>query len=626
MSTLRLQKTLNERIMRCCSKLLLSIVYIWFLLRVVPKPNRVFYPCQQATLSLLFVKLGITFSTFITSTTSVVNRRSVKTFSVLILFAVLLFEPMQTLYYQNLYSAKGSPSMNIQNIPYNFPRNRVVRVHSDNATDWDFVTRYYWQHVDQSIVDRLVEEGVKRLTDTSNAQDAWHMIMSSYVPGDTVSIKVNGNNLLNADQNEIDALPQVINSVIRGLESIGILESDIRIIEPTDVGIGQRAFSPYYYSMIQGLYPNVTLLDTDDSRFWEYPEAVVSFPYTQDHSISNLIVETDHLILMPIMKAITPDWGISGAIKLMQGVISTPPTLHDYLALETQDNPDVLIYKNPHILNKTRLIVGDGIFGAWTSQHFPSPGNTNVPRRWLTFSNDAPNSLFFSADPVAIDSVMQAYIDAERAAQSLASTPHPQLHAGAAGGIGIHEHPPFVNIDYVELQLGIQPLHDVAIIDASISPGIAFPDRMVTATVVIRNEGLRNESFTITLYTNMSTICTSENVTLAGGESRSMTLAWDTTGLDKGVYTVSANATQVTGENHTADNYIFIGNILLTIAGDVNGDRRVDFLDISTMSAHWYPGPPQGFLGYSPDDDLSNDGEVNIIDLAVISTNWGESW
>jgi hypothetical protein len=27
---------------------------------------------------------------------------------------------------------------------------------------------------------------------------------------------------------------------------------------------------------------------------------------------------------------------------------------------------------------------------------------------------------------------------------------------------------------------------------------------------------------------------------------------------------------------------------------DVNGDARIDVLDLSVISAHWYPGPPKG--------------------------------
>jgi len=353
-----------------------------------------------------------------------------------------------------------------------FPVHRVVRVYSDSATNWDFQTGYYWKHVNQSVVDRMVEEGAKALTGASDAQTAWRMIMSTYVPGDKVGIKVNGNDFWNDNENEIDAIPQVINAVIKGLKSMGIPEEKIYVLEPTigayggGRGNGRRLFYQYHYDIINGLYPNVTLLDGDDSTFVEGGDtARVGFPYAPgSRRISDLIVNVDHLILMPIMKAITPYWGITGSIKLMQGIIQDPMSLHNELGRETDDNPNVLIYKNQHIIGKTRLIVGDGLFGMWSGIHFPveENGKSDVPDPWITFSNGGPNSLFFSIDPVAVDSVMRDFVNNERSARGLGSLPAPQLVAGQAAGLGIFEEAPYSSIDYIEFELGEPPstVHD----------------------------------------------------------------------------------------------------------------------------------------------------------------------
>jgi len=65
---------------------------------------------------------------------------------------------------------------------------------------------------------------------------------------------------------------------------------------------------------------------------------------------------------------------------------------------------------------------------------------------------------------------------------------------------------------------------------------------------------------------------------------------------------------------------------LVTIPGDCNGDRLVDIFDIASISAHWYPGPPIGPLGYHANNDINGDGAVDIFDIGITSANWGQSW
>jgi len=59
-----------------------------------------------------------------------------------------------------------------------------------------------------------------------------------------------------------------------------------------------------------------------------------------------------------------------------------------------------------------------------------------------------------------------------------------------------------------------------------------------------------------------------------------------------------------------------------TIPGDVNGDGTVNVADAASVSAHWYPGPPRGPLGYGREADINLDGIVDIGDAALVSANW----
>ena len=93
-----------------------------------------------------------------------------------------------------------------------------------------------------------------------------------------------------------------------------------------------------------------------------------------------------------------------------------------------------------------------------------------------------------------------------------------------------------------------------------------------------------------------------------------------------GYYTLSANASPVPGEIDLTNNSFNDGTVIVTIPGDVNGDRAVNILDAGLVSAHWYPGPPVGPLGYNVNVDINNDGDIDIFDVAIANTNWNKSW
>lgn len=56
--------------------------------------------------------------------------------------------------------------------------------------------------------------------------------------------------------------------------------------------------------------------------------------------------------------------------------------------------------------------------------------------------------------------------------------------------------------------------------------------------------------------------------------------------------------------------------------GDLNHDGVVNIVDGGLISAHWYPGPPIGPLGYDVKADINIDGRVNIADAAIVNDNW----
>jgi hypothetical protein len=58
--------------------------------------------------------------------------------------------------------------------------------------------------------------------------------------------------------------------------------------------------------------------------------------------------------------------------------------------------------------------------------------------------------------------------------------------------------------------------------------------------------------------------------------------------------------------------------VVIWIAGDANGDGKVNILDASLVGLRWNSNPPD------PCADLNNDGKVNIIDASRIGFNWNK--
>jgi uncharacterized protein (DUF362 family) len=149
------------------------------------------------------------------------------------------------------------------------------------------------------------------------------------------------------------------------------------------------------------------------------PNAEIPFghPNLTARRVTDVAIGATYLINMPIMK----DHGIGGVTlsfknhfgSIEQIIRGGNDNLHYYIKPSDPRynpgyNPLLDIYSNPHIGAKTVLTVGDGLYGA-----VGAGTNSNPPKRWSTFGNDAPNSLLFAADPVAIDCVMFDLLDAE---------------------------------------------------------------------------------------------------------------------------------------------------------------------------------------------------------------------
>lgn len=182
------------------------------------------------------------------------------------------------------------------------------------------------------------------------------------------------------------------------------------------------------------------------------------------------------------------------------------------------------------------------------------------------------------------------------------------------------------------LLVGILSTHKVAIAAASADIAIAdiqpwkrivgqcFPVRI---NVTLQNQGDEEAVFNVTLRANMSRIGEITNMKLANGTSKTVTVTWNTRSVSKrGNYTISANATILVGETDVDDNTFVDGWVFVTIAGDVDGNRRIDIFDIVRLAMVYGVSLPNP--RYDPYCDIDDNGMINIFDIVI--AEYGMHW
>jgi uncharacterized protein (DUF362 family) len=173
--------------------------------------------------------------------------------------------------------------------------------------------------------------------------------------------------------------------------------------------------------------------------------------------LTDLLHEVTYLINMPIIKrhSTAPvTLGFKhhfGSLSNLGGSGTDNPHAHINPSSSHYSptySPFVDIYSNPNIAGKTVLTLGDGLFGA--------PNVNDKPAPWAKTFGGAPNSLFFSRDPVAIDSVMIGWLNAEWGVTDAA---YDYLWLAETAGLGIAEKADprvsgsYKRIDYVRVEL-----------------------------------------------------------------------------------------------------------------------------------------------------------------------------
>jgi len=409
---------------------------IWFLIRVIPKPSRVRYPCMKVAApiasSFVIYLIGLVSSLLVfKKAKQYLYKSKYVAFSILLLLGSVLSIVTFLNTEEKVYANFRSSILEGPNEPMGEGKGinpgRVIWIWNPDATDETCTNSSgdYWYQEDntnQEIVNIMLSDALQMLTGEESDSAAWDAIFSyfnenhekgavGYASDEKIVIKINLNGNISYGDNEIDTSPQMLYAILDQLINVvGVAESDISIGDPG------RDMSNLFYNKGNNSFPDVNYWGDNASRTPIVQSDSLVF-FSSDGEVEDWLpkcyLEADYMINIPVFKK-HHRAGISISTKNHLGSFvkfhgNAQHYHYSYPSTEGDgnvDNGEYGVYRNgvdfmahEHIGDKTLIYIVDGIWGSTNWSHPP------IKWRMAPFNNDWPSSIFVSQDPVAIESV-----------------------------------------------------------------------------------------------------------------------------------------------------------------------------------------------------------------------------
>jgi uncharacterized protein (DUF362 family) len=267
--------------------------------------------------------------------------------------------------------------------------------------------------IQQEVVTRMINTGITKLLDMSDAKAAWKALFKSR---DIVGLKVNclaGRGL--------STRPEVAYGIVEGLKLAGIREGNIVIWDKANrdlkrggyqINTGRRGIKCFGTDALRNGYearPSIagqvgSLFSTILSK---HCTAIVNVPILKDHDLS----------------------GVSISLKNFYGAIHNPNKYH-----QNNCNPYIAdLNTHPYIKEKVRLTICDALIPQYH-------GGPSFKPQW-TWKFGA---ILMSLDPVALDAVGADILEKKRYEHGMNSfrevERHPEyIHTAAGYGLGVDD-------------------------------------------------------------------------------------------------------------------------------------------------------------------------------------------
>jgi hypothetical protein len=149
---------------------------------------------------------------------------------------------------------------------------------------------------------------------------------------------------------------------------------------------------------------------------------------------------------------------------------------------------------------------------------------------------------------------------------------------------------------------------NVAITGVVPAKTVVSQDCRTSVNVTVANHSNSTQAVNITVYAN-AIIISAQTASIESKMSTTIVLDWNTTGFALGTYNIWAYVEPVLGETHIDDNTFVDGWVIVSIPGDINGDGKVDWVDVGMVY--------RALGSWNSDCDLNCDGKVNYKDVSL---------
>ena len=235
----------------------------WFIVRVVPKPSRALYPCQQIVTPIasgfvawIIGSLAGLFPSIIAFKAGRKRLKSARFAAALVFFIAAMALYAGFLFVQSpirLLSAADAPFVpEASNEPIGFGRGvkpgRVTWVHNPDAVNYTSSGNWWSEsNLDKEVIDDMMSKTVRWLTGETTDTVAWDALFRNfnkerynsdrgYQSGEKIAIKVNMNSssssVWSSGKKSFNTGPQTTNALITQLiEVVGVAGADITIYD-----------------------------------------------------------------------------------------------------------------------------------------------------------------------------------------------------------------------------------------------------------------------------------------------------------------------------------------------------------------------------------------------------------
>ena len=431
---------------------------LWLLIRVVPKPGRLRYPCMKATMPIAYSFLAYLVSIsgsvlFFRRALSTIRARQFR-YGIFLLFIALFFGTWAIIN-NNITARADNVEISMfsdplgPNSPIGKPKGiypgRVVWVHDPGATNPDcdpdsWGDGYFLdENCDQATVNDMVSRALRILTGTTSSSEAWDSIFIyfnrnhgkgevDYSPGEKIFIKINSVHAWNTEPNgdigndgdygNVDASPQVVHAMLDQLVNhAGVPQDNISVGDPYTQMFNHcydkwSAEFPDVHYIVRSSFAmtgrEVVTKANMETIYYSDTGSVMDGAVTDD--MVDCVSDADYLLNIPAFKA--HRWGgvtffaknhfgsnsRSGASHLHKGLHRTSyeaPLRDEYSTYRVF----VDLMASSLLGGKTLIFLMDALWGT-SEEHLPPAKFQTTP-----FNNHWSSSILASFDPVAIESV-----------------------------------------------------------------------------------------------------------------------------------------------------------------------------------------------------------------------------